>query len=33
MRLLKRILLTLLLVICLVVGGFVAWANTPAKPS
>jgi hypothetical protein len=33
MRILKRILLTLLLVIGLAVGGFVAWANTPAKPS
>jgi hypothetical protein len=33
MRILKRILVTLLLVIGLAVGGFVAWANTPAKPS
>jgi hypothetical protein len=33
MRILKRILVTLLLVICLAMGGFVAWANTPAKPS
>jgi hypothetical protein len=33
MRVVKRILVTLLLVIGLAVGGFVAWANTPAKPS
>jgi len=33
MRILKRILLTLLIVIGLAVGGFVAWADTPAKPS
>jgi len=33
MRILKRILVTVLLVIGLAVGGFVAWANTPAKPS
>ncbi|MCX6086414.1 MAG: alpha/beta hydrolase [Caldiserica bacterium] len=33
MRILKRILVTLLLVIGLAMGGFVAWANTPAKPS
>jgi hypothetical protein len=33
MRVLRRVLVTLLLVIGLAVGGFVAWANTPAKPS
>ena len=33
MRLLRRILLTLLLVIGLAAGGFVAWASTPARPS
>lgn len=33
MRVLRRILVTLLLVIGLAVGGFIAWANTPARPS
>ncbi len=33
MQTLKRILVTLLLVTGVAVGGFVAWANTPAKPS
>jgi len=33
MRILRRILLTLLLVVGLAVGGFIAWANTPARPS
>lgn len=33
MRILRRILLTLLIIIGLAVGGFVAWADTPAKPS
>ncbi|MHB8106401.1 MAG: alpha/beta hydrolase [Candidatus Cryosericum sp.] len=33
MRLLGRILLTLLLILGLAAGGFVAWASTPAKPS
>jgi hypothetical protein len=33
MQTFRRILLTLLLVIGLAVGGFVAWANTPAQPS
>ena len=33
MRIFRRILLTLLLIIGLAVGGFVAWANTPAQPS
>jgi len=33
MQVFKRILVTLLLVMGLAVGGFVAWANTPAKPS
>ena len=33
MQILKRILLTMLLVIGLALGGFIAWANTPARPS
>jgi len=33
MRIFRRILLTLLLLTGLGVGGFVAWANTPAKPT
>lgn len=33
MRVLRRIGVTLLLVVCLAAGGFIAWANTPAKPS
>lgn len=33
MRILRRVLVTLLLVIGLAIGGFIAWANTPAKPS
>jgi hypothetical protein len=33
MRVLNRILITLLLVIGLALGGFIAWANTPARPS
>ena len=33
MQIFRRVLLTLVLVTGLAVGGFVAWANTPAKPS
>ncbi len=33
MRIINRILITLLLVIGLALGGFIAWANTPARPS
>lgn len=33
MRIIKRVLVTLLLVVLLAAGGFVAWANTPAKPT
>jgi len=33
MRTFRHVLLTLLLMIGLAIGGFVAWANTPAKPS
>ena len=33
MQIIRRILVTLLIIVLLAAGGFVAWANTPAKPS
>ncbi|MCE5193817.1 MAG: alpha/beta fold hydrolase [Candidatus Cryosericum sp.] len=33
MRIIRRILITLLVIVLVAAGGFVAWANTPAKPS
>lgn len=33
MKLLRRVLLTILAAMLVAVGGFVAWANTPARPS